>query len=65
LNIGWLYTRLVASNSGLVDYFDEINDGAQNGLPTPDESTPLLSKIASAQLSTSIQEFMAMCVVFS
>jgi hypothetical protein len=65
LNIGWLYTRLVASNSGLVDYFDEMNDGAQNGSQTPDENTPLLSKSASAQLSNSIQEFMAMCVVMS
>ncbi|KAF8550630.1 hypothetical protein OG21DRAFT_1478462 [Imleria badia] len=63
LNIGWLYTRLVASNSGLVDYFDESNDGTQmpqNGSQAPDENTPLLSKSASAQLSSSIQEFMAM-----
>ncbi|KAF8134358.1 Fusaric acid resistance protein-like-domain-containing protein [Boletus edulis] len=60
LNIGWLYTRLVASNSGLIDYYDEANDGAQNGSQAPDESTPLLSKSASAQLSNSIREFMAM-----
>lgn len=63
LNIGWLYTRLVASNSGLVDYFDESHEGLQNGSQAPDENTPLLSKSASAQLSDSIQEFMAMYVV--
>lgn len=63
LNIGWLYTHLVASNSGLVDYSEETNDVAQNTSLVPDENTPLLSKSASAQLSNSIQEFMAMCVV--
>lgn len=65
LNIGWLYTRLVASNSGLVDYFDDLNDGVQNGSQAPYDTTPLLSKSASAQLSNSIQEFMAMYVVIS
>ncbi|KIJ60068.1 hypothetical protein HYDPIDRAFT_99557 [Hydnomerulius pinastri MD-312] len=62
LNIGWLYTRLVASNSGMVDYMDDIDHGGQNGSRVPDEGTPLLSKSASlsAKLSTSIQEFMAM-----
>ncbi|KAG8214183.1 hypothetical protein J3R82DRAFT_10972 [Butyriboletus roseoflavus] len=37
-----------------------VDDRAQNGLQAPDETTPLLSKSASAQLSDSIQEFMAM-----
>ncbi|KAG9316913.1 Fusaric acid resistance protein-like-domain-containing protein [Chiua virens] len=61
LNIGWLYTSLVASNSGLMDYDDDAPiDGAQNGSHVLDESTPLLSKSASAQLSDSIHEFMAM-----
>ncbi|KAF9227087.1 hypothetical protein BS17DRAFT_861039 [Gyrodon lividus] len=61
LNIGWLYTRLVASNSDMVDYFDDTeHEPGHNGPRVPDECTPLLSKSASAQLSSSIQEFMAM-----
>ncbi|KIJ18476.1 hypothetical protein PAXINDRAFT_167078 [Paxillus involutus ATCC 200175] len=61
LNIGWLYTRLVASNSDMVDYSDDAEqEPAHNGSRVPDEGTPLLSKSASAQLSNSIQEFMAM-----
>lgn len=61
LNMGWLYTRLVMSNSGLVDYndMDGIADGL-NGTQAPGECTPLLSKLACAQLSDSIEEFMAM-----
>jgi len=58
LNMGWLYTRLVVSNSGLVD--DTTEGDVQNGSPPADENTPLLSKSASAQLSHSIHEFMAM-----
>lgn len=59
LNMGWLYTRLVASNSGL-----ELDDPEETD-PTGTrrvacEGTPLLSKSASAILSNSIQEFMAM-----
>ena len=62
LNIGWLYTRLVASNSGL----DQLNDAdtcdsADRGT-APGEGTPLLSKSASAMLHSSIHEFMAMYV---
>ncbi|KAF9237441.1 Fusaric acid resistance protein-like-domain-containing protein [Melanogaster broomeanus] len=63
LNIGWLYTRLVASNSGMVDSYDYTeheHERGQNGSRVPHEGTPLLSKSASAQLSSSIQEFMAM-----
>ncbi|KAI6002886.1 Fusaric acid resistance protein-like-domain-containing protein [Pisolithus albus] len=62
LNMGWLYTRLVASNSGL-----ELDDPEETD-PTGTrrvacEGTPLLSKSASAILSNSIQEFMAMHVL--
>ncbi|KAG2365373.1 hypothetical protein BDR07DRAFT_1398873 [Suillus spraguei] len=45
LNIGWLYTHLVAANSGV---------------PRETETTSLLPKSAKAKLSKSIQEFMAM-----
>ncbi|KAH7925611.1 hypothetical protein BV22DRAFT_1010776 [Leucogyrophana mollusca] len=58
LNLGWLYTRLVASNSGM-----EVPGAPENsssGTLSPDERTPLLSKSASAELNNSIQEFMAM-----
>ncbi|KAI6037545.1 Fusaric acid resistance protein-like-domain-containing protein [Pisolithus marmoratus] len=59
LNMGWLYTRLVASNSGL-----ELDDPEETDRPSSNhvtcEGTPLLSKSASAILSNSVQEFMAM-----
>ncbi|KAH7889008.1 hypothetical protein F5I97DRAFT_1804311 [Phlebopus sp. FC_14] len=62
LNIGWLYTRLVASNSGMNDFLDERDDTDEpsRSQGTLDEGTPLLSKMGHAKLSTSIQEFMAM-----
>lgn len=58
LNMGWLYTRLVASNSGL-DRLDDACDSADRR-STPCEGIPLLSKSASAMLNSSIHEFMAM-----
>ena len=59
--MGWLYTRLVMANSGLVDYTDDaVQDLVQNGTSPADENTALLSKSASAQLSLSVHEFMAM-----
>ncbi|KAI6134688.1 Fusaric acid resistance protein-like-domain-containing protein [Pisolithus croceorrhizus] len=61
LNMGWLYTRLVASNSGLELDDPEETDSASNRRVAC-EGTPLLSKSASAILSNSIQEFMAMHV---
>ncbi|EGO00416.1 hypothetical protein SERLA73DRAFT_52646 [Serpula lacrymans var. lacrymans S7.3] len=59
LNIGWLYTRLVASNSGMTDILDEPEDNS-GGRSPPNEGTSLLSKPARARLSDSILEFMAM-----
>lgn len=59
LNVGWLYTRLVASNSGLELDDPEETDRAGGG-NVACEGTPLLSKSASAILGDSVQEFMAM-----
>ncbi|EPQ57130.1 hypothetical protein GLOTRDRAFT_73697 [Gloeophyllum trabeum ATCC 11539] len=55
LNLGWLYTRLVASNS----YAPDTQDDDQ-GESTPNEETALLSSQARIHLSNSIREFMAM-----
>ncbi|KAI0250127.1 Fusaric acid resistance protein-like-domain-containing protein [Lactifluus subvellereus] len=49
LNIGWLYTRLVASNSFSPEDPTEVADG-------PNEETPLLPR----ELNNSVEEFMAM-----
>ncbi|KAG6862245.1 hypothetical protein C0995_002176 [Termitomyces sp. Mi166 len=57
LNIGWLYTRLVASNSFAPEYQAEINSNeteaaaASLGLTAPSKST---------KLNNSIKEFMSM-----
>ncbi|KAF8070185.1 hypothetical protein FPV67DRAFT_1486576 [Lyophyllum atratum] len=55
LNIGWLYTRLVASNSFAPEYrTEEDEDDSPEGsslIPAPSEST---------RLNNSIKEFMAM-----
>jgi hypothetical protein len=56
LNIGWLYTRLVASNS----FHPENPNGAPAVLEgdSPNEETPLLPR----RLNSSVEEFMAMYV---
>ncbi|KAJ7502501.1 hypothetical protein B0H11DRAFT_1988806 [Mycena galericulata] len=54
LNIGWLYTRLVASNS-----FDPDSREVEEEYEGPDSETRALSP-AHARLSNSIKEFMAM-----
>ncbi|KAI0047932.1 hypothetical protein FA95DRAFT_1558591 [Auriscalpium vulgare] len=69
LNVGWLYTRLVASNSyspgepGLrvapEDRGDETGDG-DDGEASPTEQTSLIPRRAKTVLSNSIEEFMAM-----
>lgn len=59
LNIGWLYTRLVASNSSFAENFAENEmDGGEVGgdHPNPNEETPLLPR----RLNNSVEEFMAM-----
>lgn len=58
LNIGWLYTRLVASYS----YAPEIVSPGDEDDDSPIEETPLLSRAATTKLNNSIQEFMAMLV---
>lgn len=59
LNIGWLYTHLVAANSGMPRVEDDT-DGDEPETQSSDETTLLLPKSAKAKLSKSIQEFMAM-----
>ncbi|KAG1725283.1 Fusaric acid resistance protein-like-domain-containing protein [Suillus paluster] len=59
LNIGWLYTHLVAANSGAHHVTDDTDEDEPE-TQTPDEDTSLLPKSAKARLSKSIQEFMAM-----
>jgi hypothetical protein len=62
LNIGWLYTRLVASNSNSSEVENDVNDdsgdfsGAVGGVSS-------LSRPAFKRLSNSIQQFMAMYVI--
>ncbi len=53
MNIGWLYTRLVASNSSFAE--NEMDDGEAGG-DHPNEETPLLPR----RLNNSVEEFMAM-----
>ncbi|KAF7981915.1 hypothetical protein HWV62_31521 [Athelia sp. TMB] len=55
LNIGWLYTRLVASYS----FAPELAD-SPDGDDSSTEGTPLLSRSATTKLNNSIHEFMAM-----
>lgn len=66
LNLGWLYTRLVAHNSFAAESAEESDeeDGA-----TLDERSSLITKRQKrarkefeTKLGNSIQEFMAMCV---
>ena len=60
LNVGWLYTRLVAFNS-----FDDdvghlhVDDEAETPTP-PNESTSLLAMTSNPALNAGITEFMAM-----
>jgi hypothetical protein len=56
LNIGWLYTRLVASNSFLPE--NPTNASAVQEGDSPNEETPLLPR----RLNNSVEEFMAMYV---
>ncbi|KAI0267057.1 hypothetical protein BC834DRAFT_872327 [Gloeopeniophorella convolvens] len=53
LNVGWLYTRLVASNSYSPEYRMEVADPDSD---SPNEETALVPR----RLSNSIEEFMAM-----
>jgi hypothetical protein len=59
LNIGWLYTHLVAANSGIPRVEHDIDEDEPE-MQSSDEMTSLLPKSAKAKLSKSIQEFMAM-----
>lgn len=59
LNIGWLYTHLVAANSGTPRSGDDTDEDEPE-TPPSDETTSLLPKSAKAKLSKSIQDFMAM-----
>ncbi|KAG2154411.1 Fusaric acid resistance protein-like-domain-containing protein [Suillus bovinus] len=59
LNIGWLYTHLVAANSG-VPRVEDDTDEDEPETQSSDETTSLLPKSAKAKLSKSIHEFMAM-----
>ncbi|KAI0319004.1 Fusaric acid resistance protein-like-domain-containing protein [Amylostereum chailletii] len=54
LNLGWLYTRLVASNSFSPDLPPEDEDEA------PTEETALVPRKPKTRLSNSVEEFMAM-----
>lgn len=58
LNIGWLYTRLVASNSFAPEYHggNEQNEGRAEG------NALVRSSLQITRLHNSIHEFMAMCV---
>ena len=56
LNIGWLYTRLVASYS----FAPEMQSPNSEDDEDDSDGTLLLSKSASSKLNNSIQEFMAM-----
>ncbi|TFK54580.1 hypothetical protein OE88DRAFT_1655325 [Heliocybe sulcata] len=60
LNLGWLYTRLVASNSYAPDTQDDEDDDDDDAQTPPTEETALLTDRARKQLSKSIREFMAM-----
>jgi hypothetical protein len=55
-NIGWLYTRLVASNS-----YSPLSREVAEEYEGPDNETQALSP-EHVRLSSSIKEFMAMCV---
>ncbi|KDQ55716.1 hypothetical protein JAAARDRAFT_327588 [Jaapia argillacea MUCL 33604] len=58
LNMGWLYTRLAASNSYAPEVQDDEDENDNTSSPTEERS--LLSLVARTKLSNSIQEFMAM-----
>ena len=59
LNIGWLYTRLVSSNSFSPDSPVEVVDSSDHD--DPNEETALL---LPRRTNKSIEEFMAMSVDF-
>ena len=52
LNIGWLYTRLVASNSFAPEYREDYHESGADDVARP------------TRLTNSIQEFMAMYICF-
>lgn len=58
LNIGWLYTRLVASNSFSLE---AVQEGFDEDEPT--EESSLIPRKPKTTLSNSIEEFMSMCVL--
>ncbi|KAJ7590150.1 Fusaric acid resistance protein-like-domain-containing protein [Mycena floridula] len=61
LNLGWLYTRLVASNSFAPEYRDSAPVTPVTPVtPNVNERTALLATPKDTRLKNSIQEFMAM-----
>ncbi|KAI0032892.1 Fusaric acid resistance protein-like-domain-containing protein [Vararia minispora EC-137] len=56
LNIGWLYTRLAASNS----FAPKPPSAGEDGLVSATEETALVPRKPKTELSNSIEEFMAM-----
>ncbi|KAG6820973.1 hypothetical protein H0H93_008602 [Arthromyces matolae] len=54
LNIGWLYTRLVASNSFAPEY------SSQDGIETTETSQLVTEPSKSTRLNNSVKEFMSM-----
>ncbi|KAK7448857.1 hypothetical protein VKT23_013587 [Stygiomarasmius scandens] len=62
LNLGWLYTRLVAHNSFVTEYKDDESHDSEPTTPS-DENAPLVPSQQQQQrsrLNNSIHEFMAM-----
>lgn len=59
LNVGWLYTRLVASNS--LSHEDAPETPSDDERPT--EESSLIQRKPKTTLSDSIEEFMSMCVL--
>jgi len=58
LNVGWLYTRLVASNS-----FSSEAPLEEEAEADPTEESSLIPRRPKTVLNNSIEEFMAMCVI--
>ncbi|KAF8893583.1 hypothetical protein BD779DRAFT_1507033 [Infundibulicybe gibba] len=57
LNIGWLYTRLVASNSFAPEYRNEQRESADE---SPEATTFVARQENTSRLNNSIEEFMSM-----
>jgi len=60
LNIGWLYTRLVASNSFAPEFREESEE--EDG-PSSEGASLLVQPAHTTRLNNSIREFMSMYVV--